>query len=212
MRGNPRMGVGDTPQERRRSRGVCANCVTPAKAGHTQCERCRKRGLERSHLRAEARKAVGRCGQCGADRDPTSKSSCTECLRVRKERLRDHYRVRAADGMCRSCGKRRPSTPRLKTCEKCRVRARKRAADRRQQVLDHYGRACACCKERTELFLTIDHINNDGAAHRRSVDIGHFYGWLRSNGFPEGFQTLCYNCNIGKYRNGGSCPHLRMVA
>lgn len=24
---------------------------------------------------------------------------------------------------------------------------------------------------------------------------------------PEGFQTLCYNCNIGKHRNGGICPH-----
>jgi hypothetical protein len=26
-------------------------------------------------------------------------------------------------------------------------------------------------------------------------------------GFPDGFQTLCFNCNVGKYKNGGVCPH-----
>jgi hypothetical protein len=30
---------------------------------------------------------------------------------------------------------------------------------------------------------------------------------LCKNGFPKGFQTLCMNCNWGKYRNGGQCPH-----
>ncbi len=24
---------------------------------------------------------------------------------------------------------------------------------------------------------------------------------------PEGFQVLCWNCNLGKYYNGGVCPH-----
>jgi hypothetical protein len=30
---------------------------------------------------------------------------------------------------------------------------------------------------------------------------------LRKNGFPEGFQVLCANCNIGRHINGGICPH-----
>jgi hypothetical protein len=40
------------------------------------------------------------------------------------------------------------------------------------EVLIHYNGnppRCACCGETEERFLTIDHINNDGAEHRRKV-------------------------------------------
>jgi len=76
----------------------------------------------------------------------------------------------------------------------------------RGRVFAHYGEACACCGEDTPLFLTIDHVNNDGADHRREIG-RRLYGWLVSHGFPEGYQTLCYNCNSGKHLNGGKCPH-----
>ena len=33
------------------------------------------------------------------------------------------------------------------------------------------------------------------------------YIWLKNNNFPEGFQVLCFNCNCGKARNKGICPH-----
>lgn len=26
-------------------------------------------------------------------------------------------------------------------------------------------------------------------------------------GFPAEYQILCFNCNIGRSRNGGRCPH-----
>jgi hypothetical protein len=58
-----------------------------------------------------------------------------------------------------------------------------------------------------EKFLTVDHINNDGAAHRKKVVSAKLYTWLEENRFPVGFQILCYNCNMGKARNGGICPH-----
>ena len=77
------------------------------------------------------------------------------------------------------------------------------------RVLDHYGRFCACCGEITEQFLSLDHMNNDGASHRRQVrghNGGTVYAWLVKNGFPEGFQILCYNCNFAKGRYG-ICPH-----
>lgn len=86
------------------------------------------------------------------------------------------------------------------------VTARDRA--RRHEVLNHYSdgtMACKCCAESTNQFLTIDHINNDGAAHRRATK-GHTVGWLIRNKMPVGFQILCMNCNFakGKY---GVCPH-----
>ena len=62
-------------------------------------------------------------------------------------------------------------------------------------------------------FLVLDHINNDGAAHRKSMKnksdgFGiQLYRWIIKNNFPPIFQVLCANCNMGKEMNGGVCPH-----
>lgn len=72
------------------------------------------------------------------------------------------------------------------------------------EVIAHYGGKCECCGEMEMVFLTIDHINGGGRQHRKET--GSFlYQWLRRNGYPEGFQVLCFNCNFAK-ANGG-CPH-----
>lgn len=79
----------------------------------------------------------------------------------------------------------------------------------RIQGLAHYGAICACCGESRYEFLTFDHKNNDGAAHRRS-DRGaaRIAQWLKKNDYPDGFQVLCMNCNWAKGRYG-ECPHER---
>ncbi len=80
----------------------------------------------------------------------------------------------------------------------------------RLAVLDAYGGCCACCGESTSEFLTIDHIANDGFAHRKRVGGGYsMYLWLKRNQFPEGVQVLCHNCNMAKGFYG-SCPHSRL--
>ena len=88
----------------------------------------------------------------------------------------------------------------------------KRNQDRvRREVYAAYGTVCACCGEAETKFLSIDHINNDGAEERRSGKYGSsgsaFYLWLRKNAFPAGYQVLCMNCQVGKHRNSGVCPH-----
>ena len=86
-------------------------------------------------------------------------------------------------------------------------RARKRL---KEQVIENYGGKCACCGETIMEFLTIDHINGGGRQHKKGIGrlSGHgFYYWLRMNNYPEGFQVLCSNCNLGKYINHGTCPH-----
>ena len=72
------------------------------------------------------------------------------------------------------------------------------------------GYKCNCCGETEPLFLTIDHVNNDGNKHRKKFQStgDGLYKWLKQNGYPEGFQVLCMNCNHGKRRNGGICPHV----
>lgn len=79
----------------------------------------------------------------------------------------------------------------------------------RGQVIAGYGGKCACCGETEYHFLDIDHINNDGKPDReRFDDFRAFYRWLRKNGFPrDNYQLLCSNCNQGKRRNRGICPH-----
>jgi hypothetical protein len=95
-------------------------------------------------------------------------------------------------------------------------RARKvaeyRARDRDAAFMAYGGFRCACCGEMQPMFLTIDHVNNDGAMHRKIVGGkggSSFFQWLRRNKYPPGFQVLCRNCNWGKHVNGGVCPHQR---
>lgn len=86
---------------------------------------------------------------------------------------------------------------------------RERNVALRAELLEAYGSACACCGERQPLFLDLDHVDNDGAAHRREVGNNTQVALqLRSQGWPRGrYQLLCCNCNQGKARNGGVCPH-----
>jgi hypothetical protein len=85
----------------------------------------------------------------------------------------------------------------------------------RKIVLEFYGGKppkCICCGESIIQFLSLDHKNNDGAEHRRSIGFGsgsrgyNIYPWVIRNNFPEIFQIMCYNCNFAKARYG-KCPH-----
>lgn len=75
-------------------------------------------------------------------------------------------------------------------------------------VLARMGEVCVCCGETEKAFLSVDHINNDGAERRkRDAKEKRIYTWLIQNNFPAGFQMLCANCNQGKRMNNGICPH-----
>jgi hypothetical protein len=88
--------------------------------------------------------------------------------------------------------------------------ADKRQRDKLAAFAAYGGAVCNCCGESTVEFLSIDHISNDGAAHRKSGG-KHIYAWLRRYKYPEGFQVLCFNCNRGRFVNGGICPHQTIV-
>ena len=149
------------------------------------------------------------CGDCHASK-PTSNFRITG-----RRAAGGKYR----DTLCRSCRKRRAASagrcicgnsasPGKLQCDGClkrqRVSARRRLVRDRQAAFTYYGSCCAYCGESIELFLTIDHMKDDGAAHRRSLRAGgagghEIYAWLRKNGYPPNFQTLCFNCNAAKH-------------
>jgi hypothetical protein len=72
------------------------------------------------------------------------------------------------------------------------------------EALEKYGRVCAVCGFNDPRALQIDHVENNGSEERRKLGgqgfAGwQFYRWLKSQGWPEGYQTLCANHNIIKF-------------
>jgi hypothetical protein len=73
----------------------------------------------------------------------------------------------------------------------------------RLSVLIHYSQGhlkCSACGENHIEFLEIDHIYGGGNKHIAAIKT-LFYVWLKRNGFPEGYQVLCSNCNIKKIKD-----------
>lgn len=78
----------------------------------------------------------------------------------------------------------------------------------KKEILGHYGKSgkVKCCWPHCPVsdidMLTLDHINNDGAAHRKMYGslgkAAHLYRHLKRDGFPSGYQTLCFNHQIKK--------------
>ena len=74
---------------------------------------------------------------------------------------------------------------------------------RKTEVLTHYGpkgqlRCCASQCEITDIdMLTLDHVANDGAQHRKKITTS-VYQWVQRKKYPEGFQTLCANHQLKK--------------
>ena len=139
------------------------------------------------------------------------------CPRCRHELPIDQFYPNRAQSSgynhyCKRCSKEASRKSRRKNPEGSRAIDRKWRRKLRAKVLTAYGGCCACCGETTPDFLTLDHINNDGAEHRRQI-IGSrggsvIYRWAHVNNYPPVLQLLCYNCNCSKAYYG-SCPHRR---
>lgn len=95
--------------------------------------------------------------------------------------------------------------------EETRAWVRGAYARAKYELLVAYGGPiCVCCGEETLDFLTLDHVNGDGAIHRRQFGgATALYIWLRQNGYPDDvpLQVLCWNCQWGKRKNSDVCPH-----
>lgn len=188
----------------RKESNLCVVCgkVEPLDDA-TKCFDCsmkHRKNLKKHQTKVYAdRKELGLC-KCGAITRP-GKRTCQICT----DRNLAIYESRKERGVCNYC--KNPSGGRTR-CEECSVRYKEKAAKLRQEVFDVYGGAkCACCGETIDRFLTLDHMNNDGSEHRRTVGRTSVLKWLKDNNYPPGYQVLCFNCNMGKHLNGGVCPH-----
>ena len=119
-----------------------------------------------------------------------------------------------SQGKCSNCGGYIESGNDTIRCDKCRLKHNKASGDRHQAlkalIIKEYGGKCTCCGENKIEFLSIDHIDNTGAEHRRylrSLGTADIYTFLLKNNFPkDNYQILCFNCNCSK-QFYGYCPH-----
>jgi hypothetical protein len=73
----------------------------------------------------------------------------------------------------------------------------------KRKVLERYGLNCQSCGFEDIRALQIDHIHNNGAEERKAlggqqISGWRFYQYLDSQNYPDGYQTLCANCNMIK--------------
>ncbi|MFQ5573257.1 MAG: hypothetical protein ACE5EJ_03290 [Nitrosopumilaceae archaeon] len=135
---------------------------------------------------------AGFCVYCGKQPFLVSKKGCKECLNNKSKATSEHI-------------KRKPERQKLFN------------RNLRKEVIDKYGSRCACCNEENLLFLTIDHVNNDGGKERQKLfgtKAGSTRSWyqkLKREPVRNDLQVLCFNCNLGKVANGGICPHEQIV-
>lgn len=165
-------------------------------------------GFEKGHVFYKgAEKGWFRKGQTAVNKGKKLKKD-NLCIKCRK-----FPTLLNSGSYCRECTNERQRIWRNKNRERSRLSAKIQGQNVRKKVFLYYGNKCICCGETCYEFLSIDHINNDGALHRKEIGIGrNIYYWLIKNGFPKNYQILCFNCNLAK-AHWGLCPHqkLKMV-
>lgn len=154
----------------------------------------------------------------------SSRRKMAPCKECKNKQVAFRYTERAAAGLCFDCPSlaldghrfcalhkeaRRMRFHTINHAEQLEY-GRKRRQDIKLEAFNAYGGpSCRCCGEERMEFLSLDHINNDGAAHRREIGRGKPLAvWCRANGYPAGFQVLCFNCNFAK-GHFEECPHER---
>jgi len=187
--------------------GRCANCGKPNPRGGRECVDCTKEKGRRSTARSHRRQVEQTCTKCGEPRYNDSKWCLAhkEARKVSKDRWRQ---VRIAEHRCVQCGFGLPENWKILTYVKCVHRSRAKTETQRREVIEMYGSKCACCGESNFYFLTLDHVNNNGAEERKQPS-GQNRIWARlrrEKTVSPDYQILCYNYNCAK-GHLGSCPH-----
>jgi hypothetical protein len=100
---------------------------------------------------------------------------------------------------------RNPAGVRRNQCITCL--SRWYTSGRKLAFLKAFDFKCSCCGERNPYFLTLDHVNNDGGDHRRSLSTVRILSLARREKYDRTkWDCLCMNCNFAK-GHYGECPH-----
>lgn len=194
-------------RQRRRLAGLCVACGKVPVTNHTRCENCRNKHNLQSNQRKRNYINAGCCRDCGAS--STDYKLCEVCRRKAADSMLSTAHDRAARECCKRCGKQSITAH----CPECKKKFKNERQALVREVYEYYGGCyCACCGEDEFLFLTIDHIDNNGSEHRKRLPYGKFTTgvnmarWLKKNSYPNGFQVLCINCKSWKTKKWWCLP------
>lgn len=142
------------------------------------------------------------------------KQSCSEINKRYREKLGEVFKKRAIE-YAKSWRENHPEESRRIALDyyyknRITIRVQKRVGARKLkiEILTHYANedlSCVWCGESRLACLSIDHINGDGYKDRKSANKNgtRLYQWLKAHNYPNGFQTLCMNCQFIKREQQG---------
>lgn len=184
---------------------ICLNCEKEFNAYRKSLEYCSRKCFGLSS------RLFGPCTICGIkharirptgyeawyNHPTTGKTICDSCYsKIPRKKL------------CVECGStkdtRWSSNEKGVICHKCEMVLYRRKV--KLKVFTHYSKGKpVCCIKDCDIddmdMLSLDHTNDDGAAHRKQVGAktGTFmYEWAIKNNFPPIFKVMCWNHNIKK--------------
>lgn len=209
--------------------GICSvhDCKKPANVPHKMCADCRpvaNDGVKARNrkLKAETFLAYGNKCACCAEAGPSFLSidhidgydgtGPRKSVPLYRWLKKNGYPA-AFQLLCMNCNASRgyygycPHRPREAANDRF-DKDRTKSFAKKRAVFERYGGSfCACCNETEFEFLCLDHIDGDGARHRREIGNGiSMTSWAAANDYPSWFQVLCINCNFAK-RDGEHCSH-----
>jgi hypothetical protein len=140
-------------------------------------------------------------------KEKNSMPLCKDCWKKLDKKNWPHWRRKVRHQLCYACGlaryRKRYKKISKQMCERQRVYRRRC----KEELIAAYGGKCICCGEAALEFLTMAHLNNDGAKHRREIGGScRMQSWLKKNKYPKGYSILCFNCNAADFYYG-QCPH-----
>lgn len=121
---------------------------------------------------------------------------CGRCPKCRNERRRQLYAARKDDPE----RKRRALQWRVKLRGNMRRWRTIYNSKLKREAFEAYGGAHCACGESELDRLALDHVENNGHTDRAKTRRSgvKLYSFLKTSGWPAGFQVLCHNCNILK--------------
>lgn len=146
----------------------------------------------------------GECKVCG-EKSIKYRRLCEKHFLIdRKKYYKNHpeYKINSKKRQRKIRAAKPPSVRYRQNPAELMISNHKRVNSKKINVLKHYGGLkCAECDINDLDMLTIDHINNGGKVHREMYgNKVSIHNMLIKEGYPPGFQVLCFNHNVKKER------------
>ncbi len=153
--------------------GKCKVCGNEASRRASICRNC--------YFSRADRKNVIICAKCNIETKKYVKLLCISCYRI------DNGRKYYANPIKRN---------------KLKKNRKKYNENKRRLVINSLGGECYCCGDKEFHRLTIDHVNNDGAEHRKKLGgdlIKMLNDIIRQNYPRDKYRVACITCNCASF-------------